>query len=646
MSVVVAVFAVHVAVLDLHRGGSADRRHCQGKTHGIPCHGMVAIEQDLVTLDLQHPEAARLPLVIPSLQVAANLHAGRKLALRDGLYQGFVAFAERIVRLQLDGRLKTWLLAFQRRFNLGKCVAITAMQVDHGLVAFTQRFAQQVRDFVAQRDRCVFFDFHAPSLSQPRQPQVDPDSIGAGPIEPATGIQMASRQKTSTPGPTRARDTGRIRSINLALQGGGSHGAFAWGVVDRLLEDGRLAIDGISGTSAGSMNAVAIAFGSLSGRDGARQALHDFWKAVSDAGERFNPLAPLGLPHPMLGDGPWQSLAGQWFSALTHALSPYQLNPLRVNPLREVLEQQIDFEKMNRDSKIRLFLSATNVRSGKGKVFGIDEPITADMVMASACLPQLFQAVEVDGEHYWDGGFMGNPVLYPLFYHTTSRDVLIVHIDPIARDKVPTSAEEILDRVNEITFNASLIKELRAVHFVQKLMGEGWIKDAYLKQLRFVLMHSIRADAVLVDLSVHTKMRSDWAFLTMLRDRGRASADDWLEMNFQHLGKRPSVDLKAEFLWRSLPPPACRPGAAARQAGCPGGQAVAAAAASASATCSSANPGQCRDRWQVPGYTLPVFAGVGADPQATGGGRHRKGLPIRRQFQAVAVDKVVGIVLR
>ena len=296
------------------------------------------------------------------------------------------------------------------------------------------------------------------------------------------------------------------------------------------------------------MNAVVIAHGAVNGHAGARQALHDFWKAVSDAAARANPWASFGAGKPLGADGPLQSLIGQWFSAVTHAFSPYQLNPGNINPLRDVLLQQIDFEKMNRESPIRVFLSATNVRSGKSKVFGIDEPVSADMVLASACLPQLFQAVEVGGEHYWDGGFMGNPVLYPLFYHTTSRDVLIVHVDPIARDKVPTTADEILDRVNEITFNSSLIKEMRAVHFVQKLLDDDRIKDNYRKQLRYVLMHSIRADAVLSDLSVNSKMRSDWAFLCMLRDRGRASAAQWLEQNFQHLGMRPTVDLRAEFL--------------------------------------------------------------------------------------------------
>ena len=338
------------------------------------------------------------------------------------------------------------------------------------------------------------------------------------------------------------------KMVNLALQGGGSHGAFTWGVVDRLLEDGRIGIDAISGTSAGSMNAVVIAHGHLRGRDGAREALQDFWKAVSDVGLRLNPMAAYSALITMPGGNPWQWAADQWSQLIARTFTPYQLNPFKLNPLRDLLLAQVDFEKMNRESPIELFIAATNVRSGKVKVFGIEEAVTADMVMASACLPDLFPAVEINGEHYWDGGFMGNPVLYPLFYHPRSRDVLIVHVDPITRDKVPASAEEIRDRVNEITFNASLIKELRAVHFVQKLLDDGWIKDAYKNRLRNMLMHSIRADQVLADLSASSKLRTDWEFLSMLRERGRFTAAAWLEENFRHVGRKSSVDLVKEFL--------------------------------------------------------------------------------------------------
>jgi len=361
----------------------------------------------------------------------------------------------------------------------------------------------------------------------------------------------AGKRQTSLARPTsdgNDQDLCPTRTINLALQGGGAHGAFAWGVLDRLLEDGRIDVEGVSGTSAGSMNAVVLAYGLIDGKDAARQALHDFWKATSDAGERYSPLKLFPWEKFLYGHNIEHSIANHFFKAITHNFSPYQLNPSNFNPLREVLEQQVDFERLGKLAKVKLFLAATNVRTGKVKVFGQDELISSNMVLASACLPYLFQAVEVAGEHYWDGGWMGNPVLYPLFYHTKTRDVVIVHINPIERPGPPTSSEDIMNRINEISFNSSLIKELRAVFFVQKLMDEGWIKDEYKSKMKYVLMHSIRSDAAMSDLSVATKFSSDWEFLTMLRDRGRVFASEWLDNNFEHLGIRSSVDLKTEFL--------------------------------------------------------------------------------------------------
>ncbi len=333
------------------------------------------------------------------------------------------------------------------------------------------------------------------------------------------------------------------KKINLALQGGGSHGAFAWGVIDKFLEDGRLEIEGLSGTSAGSMNAVVYAYGKLKGNDGAREALHNFWKAISDAGQRFAmPKMPWDhliekKEHPMQG----------MMKAMMSMMSPYQTNPMNYNPLREVLEQQVDFEELERNSTTKLFICATNVRTGKVRIFHTHE-VTSNAVLASACLPQVFQAVEIDGEHYWDGGYMGNPVLYPLFYYTESRDVVMLHINPIERPGVPTTSADIANRLNEITFNSSLIKELRSVYFVQKLLDDGWIKDEHRDKLKYVLMHSVRADVAMSDLSAASKLNSEWKFLTMLRDRGRALASHWLEHHFEHLGVRSTVDLKKEFL--------------------------------------------------------------------------------------------------
>lgn len=334
--------------------------------------------------------------------------------------------------------------------------------------------------------------------------------------------------------------------INLALQGGGAHGAFAWGVIDKFMEDGRIHVEGISGTSAGSMNAVVHAYGHLKGgKEGARQALHNFWLAISEAGSKYNPVTR--TPFEQMFGGWDKSIASEMFKLVTHSFSPYQLNPFNFNPLRDVLEAEVDFEELDASQDTKLFLSTTNVRTGKVKVFHTHE-ITSDAVLASACLPYLFQAVEINGEYYWDGGYMGNPVLYPLFYYTESRDVVILHINPIERPGPPTMSNEIFNRINEITFNSSLIKELRSVYFVQKLLDEGWIKDEYRDKLKYVLIHSVRADQALSDLSVASKFAHEWKFLTMLRDRGRAYATEWLSRHFDDLGNRSSVNLHQEFL--------------------------------------------------------------------------------------------------
>lgn len=358
--------------------------------------------------------------------------------------------------------------------------------------------------------------------------------------KPAAKAAAKAPARSARNNPVAASSDG-VKRINMALQGGGAHGAFGWGVMDKFLEDGRIEIEGLSGTSAGSMNAVVYAYGKLKGNDGAREALHDFWKAISDAGQRF------AVPRMPWETGHHQNPMQDMMKSMMSVFSPYQLNPMNYNPLREVLEQQVDFEALERSQGTKLFLCATNVRTGKVKIFNTPE-VTADVVLASACLPQVFQAVEIDGEHYWDGGYMGNPVLYPLFYYTKSRDVVILHINPIERPGPPTSAADIANRLNEITFNSSLIKELRSVYFVQKLLDDGWIKDEFRGKLKYVLIHSVRADNAMSDLSSASKMSSDWKFLTMLRDRGRALATEWLEHNFNHLGVRSTVDLKREFL--------------------------------------------------------------------------------------------------
>ncbi len=340
--------------------------------------------------------------------------------------------------------------------------------------------------------------------------------------------------------------------INLAIQGGGAHGAYAWGILDRLLEDGRIKFEGISATSAGSMNAVVAAYGNMTdGRGGARSALYNFWKKISEVGAIYSPLKQTPWEY---FQNHWnrnwnmdQSVTYQMFDMMTRMFSPYQFNPINFNPLRQVLEESVDFEELEKCQTTRLFLSTTNVRTGKVRVFRTEE-ITADVVMASACLPMLFQAVKIGKDHFWDGGYMGNPALFPLFYHTRSRDLLVVHINPIEREELPTSSADIMNRLNEITFNASLLKEMRAIAFVTKLIEDDWLKEEYRGKLKHLIMHSIRAEGVLSDLSVASKFNTDWHILLYLRDLGRDEAGKWLKQNFTSIGKRSTSDVRAEFL--------------------------------------------------------------------------------------------------
>ena len=336
------------------------------------------------------------------------------------------------------------------------------------------------------------------------------------------------------------------KTLNLALQGGGSHGAYTWGVIDRLLEDGRIRFDGLCGTSAGAMNGVVCAYGYMrGGADGARVALHDFWRRVSAAGELYSPVK--SNPFGALFDDAIRNASYAMFDSLTRTLSPYQLNPTNFNPLRTVLEDVVDFAEFRTCKHMRVFVCATNVRTGKPKVFHTDE-VTADAVLASACLPYLFQAVEIDGEHYWDGGYVGNPAIFPLIYETDALDIMVVHINPLNVKDVPRTAPEILDRVNEISFNSSLVREMRAIAFVQKLVADGWLKEKYEAQLRNLRMHALRSDEDLAHLGIESKLDPTWDHLTGLRDKGRARAAEWLKDNYEALGKRSTIDIRADYL--------------------------------------------------------------------------------------------------
>ena len=334
------------------------------------------------------------------------------------------------------------------------------------------------------------------------------------------------------------------KCINLALQGGGTHGAFAWGVLDRLLADERITLDGISATSAGAMNAAVLAYGwAVRGRDGARNALAAFWERIGNAGA-FGLLQPTWLDRLMRDDSLRFSPVFTFVDLMTRWFSPYELNPLNINPLRDVLAASVDFAVLRAgECPIKLFISATNVRTGKIKIFERGE-MCVDRVMASACLPLLFQAVEVDGEHYWDGGYMGNPAMFPLIYNCASRDIVVIRINPLHRQELPRTAADILNRMNEITFNSSLMREMRAVSFVTELIDAGKINGDALERMR---IHSIAADAEMAKLGAASKLNADRGFLGRLRDAGRRHADDWLAANFDLLGARSTIDLK-EFL--------------------------------------------------------------------------------------------------
>jgi NTE family protein len=336
----------------------------------------------------------------------------------------------------------------------------------------------------------------------------------------------------------------KVKSINLALQGGGAHGAFAWGVLDRLLEEDAIAFDGISATSAGAINAVVCAYGLImGGRDGARQALGEFWQQISRAA-LLSPLQPSFFDRLTGNRSMDSSPAFLLFHMLTQVVSPYELNPFNYNPLLDVLERVVDFELLRRSPRVKLFLSATNVRSGKIRIFE-DHEMSAKVVLASTCLPFIFQAVKIDDEYYWDGGYMGNPALFPLIYHCKSSDILVVHINPICRPAVPTSAAEILNRINEISFNSSLMREVRAVEFLNRLVEEGQVHTSHIRQVR---LHAVEADEVMQDLGAASKLNADWDFLTSLFTIGREKADAWLRDDFSNVGIRSSVDVEEKYL--------------------------------------------------------------------------------------------------
>jgi NTE family protein len=327
--------------------------------------------------------------------------------------------------------------------------------------------------------------------------------------------------------------------IDLALQGGGSHGAFTWGVLDRLLEEPRFHIAAISGTSAGAMNAAILADGwSDGGIDGARAALEKYWRAVSRAAA-FSPLQRSPLDRLM---GRWSldtSPAYVAMDLMTRVFSPYDINPLALNPLRNILNENVDFERLA-NSPIKLFVTATRVRTGRGRIFRNGE-ITADVLLASACLPTMFRAVEIDGETYWDGGYAGNPTITPLVRESDAHDTIIVQINPVERTEMPRSAAEILNRLNEISFNSPLAKELRMIALLRQVADPGHGEGARWAQMR---THRIKS-AMLAEFGASSKLNAEWAFVSKLRDEGRRAASEFLAAHGGDVGRRSTADLDA-----------------------------------------------------------------------------------------------------
>jgi NTE family protein len=329
-------------------------------------------------------------------------------------------------------------------------------------------------------------------------------------------------------------------NVDLALQGGGAHGAFTWGVLDRLLEENWLEVEGISGTSAGAMNAAVMASGmALGGRPGAREALEAFWRRVSRSA-RFSPFQR----------GPVDRLLGNWtldnspaflmMDLLARVVSPYDVPSVSGNPLADVLAESVDFAAL-RDGPVKVFVTATSVRTGRARIFR-NPDLGVEALLASACLPQLFQAVEIDGEPYWDGGFAGNPTLVPLVTELESDDTILVPINPIERPGTPRAAREILDRVNEISFNAVALKELKMMALLRKVADAGDSEGAAWARMR---LHMVRSNEVMVELGYSSKLNAEWPFLEWLRDAGRKAGDEFLRDHGAALGKHSSIDLDA-----------------------------------------------------------------------------------------------------
>jgi len=363
------------------------------------------------------------------------------------------------------------------------------------------------------------------------------------PEVPAPAAEKQAAEKAATlPRPAVAKPA-TTKRVNLALQGGGTHGAFTWGVLERLLEDDRVEVDAVSGTSAGAINGAIFVQGlAAGGRQGAIAALEKLWTDVA-ARLAFSPLRNTPFEKAIWGYDLTYSFAYQAFDTLTRVLSPYQFNPFPVefNPLRQVLQDNLDAERLRHDPQVlRLYVSATNVRTGKPRVFTRAE-ISVDALLASSCLPNIFRAVEIEGEHYWDGGYLGNPALWPLYYERGAPDIVLVQINALLRPELPTTPSDIMNRLNEISFNASLMAEMRAIDFVQRLLDAGRLEQP---RYRRIFLHSIEDEDRMREFKLSTKLNGDWEFLQTLRRFGRAAAERFLDTHHAALGRESTLDIQ------------------------------------------------------------------------------------------------------
>lgn len=325
-------------------------------------------------------------------------------------------------------------------------------------------------------------------------------------------------------------------TLSLALQGGGAHGAFTWGVLNRLLEEPWLNISGISGASAGAMNAVMFAEGwRKDKRDGAKQQLADFWYKVAEQNVGFE------LPSHLK-----TSVTKFWLSAFQF-LSPYDINLLDINPLRDIVEDQVDFNALQKANPLPLYISATEVSTGKLALFKTPE-LTTDHLLASACLPNVYKAIEIEGKHYWDGGYAGNPAIFPLINECAGKDVMIVLLQPLERDELPTSSDDISDRITEISFHSNFMREMHAIANIKQLVSDKrFLLGKVERQIKQLRTHLLTNGELLASLDSATKYDNRKQFLECLRDAGADCTDKWLDKHANALGNKATCDIQAMF---------------------------------------------------------------------------------------------------